>query len=87
MLDRRPRHMIAHGLDEALEPRGEVAADVGQGGAGQIDAEQIRHQRRQAPFQQQLIGLQVKQEADDPLALLHRSGDTLGKGGAGFLAA
>ena len=62
VLDRGRGHVVAHRLGEALEAFGTVLADPGDGGGGQMHAEQIGHQRGQTLLRQQLVVQQIEHE-------------------------
>jgi hypothetical protein len=82
VLDRGGSDEIAHRGDAIMQARGAGAADAGEGGGGELDAEQIGHQLGQAILGQQLIVLKIEHEGGDGRAILHRRVDAVGKGSA-----
>ena len=81
VLDRRARYEVTERFDEIRKPPSESLAHPGDGRGDQLDAEQIGHQLGQAILGQQLIMQQIGNERGDPLAVLHRRVDPVGKQG------
>lgn len=79
VLDRCRRHLVAHGIGEALEALGTVLADPRDGRGDQVHAKQVGHQCGQALLRQQLIVQQIQHEGANPFAVLHRRGHPVGK--------
>ena len=79
VLDRDRRHVVTRSISEALEVLGIVLAEVDDGRGGEMYAEQIIHHLGQTLLGQRLVVQQMQHDGVDPLAVLHRRRNTLGK--------
>jgi hypothetical protein len=79
VLERCRRHLVAHGISEALAAPSRISADPGNGRADQRHPEEIRHRLGQPLLRQQLVMQQVEHKGGDPRAILHGAVTPAGK--------
>ena len=79
VLDRCRRDVVAHGIGKALELPRTILADPGDGRGDQMHTEEMCHEFGQTLLGQQLVVQQIEHKCADPLAILRRRGNALGK--------
>src|SRR5260370_14221318 len=79
VLDVGAAHLLAHRIDEALEPVGATPAHASDGCGNQAYTEEIAHQFGQAVFRQKMTMQEIDDHGANPGAVLHRRCDSCGE--------
>ena len=87
VLDLGTAHLLAHRIDEALQPIGATAAHPGDGRWNQAHAEEIAHHLGQAVFRQEMAMQEIDDHGANPTPVLYRGRYPCGERCLGSLAA